>query len=45
MDMLDKQNLLSHTYDEDTFNTVIDMIRKGYYDAITQVYMELGERR
>ena len=45
MDMLDKRILLSHTYDEDTFNTVTEMIKKGYFDAITQVYMELGEKR
>jgi nucleotidyltransferase substrate binding protein (TIGR01987 family) len=44
MDMLDKRNLLAHTYDEANFEMAIEMIKDSYFFAITQVYMELGKR-
>lgn len=44
MDMLEKRNLLSHTYDEERFNFAVNMIKKDYYKAISQVYRELGDK-
>ena len=43
MDMLEKRNLLAHTYDEERFNFAIKMIKEQYYGAITQVHSYLGE--
>lgn len=44
MDMLDKRNILAHTYDEERFNFAIEMIKEEYYEAITQVHHYLGEK-
>lgn len=43
LDMLEKRNLLSHTYDEKRFNMAINRISKQYYYAISQVYKYLGD--
>jgi len=44
MDMLEKRNLMSHTYDENRFNLAVNKIKNNYYDAISQVYRILGEK-
>ena len=41
MDMLEKRNLLSHTYDEATVELVLTLIRGKYFGAISQVYQFL----
>ena len=43
MDMLEKRNLLAHTYDEERFNFAIKKIKEEYYGAISQVHSYLGE--
>ncbi|AOY75870.1 nucleotidyltransferase substrate binding protein [Clostridium formicaceticum] len=45
MDMLEKRNLLAHTYDEERFHFAIKKIKEEYYEAISQVYNYLGEMR
>lgn len=42
MDMLEKRNLIAHTYDEERFNFAIKKIKEEYYDEITQVHSLLG---
>lgn len=44
MDMLEKRNLMAHTYDEHRFNLAVNKIKNSYYEAISQVYSILGER-
>jgi len=44
MDMLEKRNLLAHTYDEERFLTAVKMVKDEYYNAISQVYLYLGAR-
>lgn len=44
MDMLEKRNLLAHTYDEERFLSAVTKVKEEYYPAITQVYNYLGER-
>lgn len=44
MDMLEKRNLLSHTYDEERFNFAVNKIKDDYYQAISQVFKLLGDR-
>lgn len=44
MDMLEKCNLLAHTYDEERFLTTIKLVKDEYYNAISQVYLYLGAR-
>ena len=38
MDLLEKRNLLAHTYDEERFNFVTMKIKTEYYSAVAQVY-------
>lgn len=45
MDMLEKRNVMAHTYDEQRFNLALSKIKDEYYDAITQVYHQLGARK
>ena len=45
MDMLEKRNLLAHTYDEERFNFAVTKVKEHYYKAITQVYQEIGGKR
>ncbi|WP_058485661.1 nucleotidyltransferase substrate binding protein [Defluviitalea phaphyphila] len=45
MDMLEKRNLMAHTYDEKRFNLAVSKIKEEYFNAISQVYNELGERK
>ncbi|MGV8146460.1 MAG: nucleotidyltransferase substrate binding protein [Alkaliphilus sp.] len=44
MDMLEKRNLLAHTYDEARFNFAVRKIKEEYYKAISQVHSLLGEK-
>ncbi len=44
MDMLEKRNLMAHTYDEERFKLALSKIKDDYYDAITQVYHYLEGR-
>lgn len=41
MDMLEKRNLIAHTYDEERFKFAIKKIKEEYYEAITQVHSYL----
>lgn len=43
MDMLEKRNLMAHTYDEERFNLAVYKIKNEYYDSITQIYIYLGK--
>jgi nucleotidyltransferase substrate binding protein (TIGR01987 family) len=45
MDMLEKRNLLAHTYDEERFNFAVTKIKEDYYKAIAQVYYELRGKK
>ncbi|HYU36244.1 MAG TPA: nucleotidyltransferase substrate binding protein [Thermoanaerobaculia bacterium] len=45
IDMLDHRNLLSHTYDEATFDTAVLAIRDRYLAAIEELHLWLLERR
>lgn len=45
MDMLEKRNLLAHTYDEERFNFAVKKIKEEYYEAICQVHSMLGKKR
>lgn len=38
IDILEKRNLLAHTYDQHNFNTALESIRKSYYPEITHLY-------
>lgn len=44
MDMLEKRNLMAHTYNESRFNLAIKKIKDEYHIAITQVYKDLGDK-
>ncbi len=44
MDMLEKRNLLAHTYDEERFVFAVRKIKEEYYEAITQVHNLLREK-
>jgi len=45
MDMLEKRNLMAHTYDEARFHFALKKIKEEYYDAISQIYLDLGAKR
>ncbi|MDY0374953.1 MAG: nucleotidyltransferase substrate binding protein [Desulfobacterium sp.] len=38
MDMLEKRNLMAHTYEEKIFRMAVDNISTKYFNAISQVY-------
>jgi nucleotidyltransferase substrate binding protein (TIGR01987 family) len=44
MDMLEKRNLMAHTYDEARFKMAVDKIKDEYYDALKQAYLDLSEK-
>ncbi|KAB3529685.1 nucleotidyltransferase substrate binding protein [Alkaliphilus serpentinus] len=44
MDMLEKRNLLAHTYNEERFNLAMKKIKDEYYTAIKQVFCDLGDK-
>jgi nucleotidyltransferase substrate binding protein (TIGR01987 family) len=43
MDMLEKRNLIAHTYDEVLFEIAVDKITNQYFNAVTQVYIYLRD--
>ena len=45
LDYLDKRNLLSHTYDEETAQAALEAIQNRYYPLIKQVYNHLKSER
>jgi len=45
IDMLDHRNLLSHTYDESTFDQAVIAIRDQYMAALEELHAWLLERR
>jgi len=44
MDMLEKRNLMAHTYNEENFRKAIESIGQDYYPAIRQVYEGLQQK-
>jgi nucleotidyltransferase substrate binding protein (TIGR01987 family) len=44
IDMLDQRNLMSHTYDKETFDAVIRSISQRYFVALEQVFTWLKQR-
>jgi len=42
MDMLEKRNLLAHTYDEEHFTLAVGLIKDSYFAAISHLYHDLG---
>ena len=45
IDMLNHRNLLSHTYDEATFDAAVLAIRDRYLAAIEELHLRLKERQ
>lgn len=43
MDMLEKRNLMSHTYDETNAELAYKLIINNYVNALKQAYLTLGE--
>ncbi|WP_373515047.1 nucleotidyltransferase substrate binding protein [Persicitalea sp.] len=43
LDMLQKRNLMSHTYDEETAELAYNLIVDTYFDAIDQVFQKLQQ--
>jgi len=41
MEMLEKRNIIAHTYDEERFRTVVTQIKESYFPAIAQIYRDL----
>ncbi len=44
IDMIDHRNLLSHTYEERTFEEAVPAIRERYFPAIGELHADLGGR-
>jgi len=44
IDMLEQRNLMSHTYDKETFDGVIRNITKSYFAAVEQVFTWLKQK-
>ena len=44
IEMLEKRNELSHTYNEDVANSAVEIIKNKYYPAVKQVYQYLKEK-
>jgi nucleotidyltransferase substrate binding protein (TIGR01987 family) len=42
MDMLEKRNLMAHTYDQNLVDLAYRLIVNDYYPALKQVYLKLG---
>ncbi|CCQ98331.1 conserved hypothetical protein [[Clostridium] ultunense Esp] len=45
LDMLQKRNLMAHTYDEKTAELAFNLITGHYFNAMKQVLLKLGEER
>ena len=44
MEMLDKRNLMAHTYEESTFRQVLEDIRLKYFEQIESMYKYFSEK-
>lgn len=44
MDMLEKRNVLAHTYDEERFKFAIKMIKEKYFQVISELHKLIGEK-
>ncbi len=44
IDMLEQRNLMSHTYDKETFDAVVRNISQRYFVALEQAYAWLKQR-
>jgi nucleotidyltransferase substrate binding protein (TIGR01987 family) len=44
MDMLEKRNLLTHTYDDASVAKALSLIREKYFNSISQVYFNLSAK-
>ena len=44
MEMLDKRNLMAHTYEENTFRQVLEDIRLKYFEQIESMYNYFNEK-
>jgi len=44
LDILDKRNLMTHTYDEETSQEVLDLIKNKYFDLMEQLYNTLKDK-
>jgi nucleotidyltransferase substrate binding protein (TIGR01987 family) len=44
LEMLDKRNLLSHTYNREQATKAVDLIKHRYYPVLEQVYLELKKQ-
>jgi nucleotidyltransferase substrate binding protein (TIGR01987 family) len=45
IDMLEKRNLLAHTYDQDNFNLALHYIKKSYFPEINHLYEFFRKRK
>ncbi len=45
MDMLEKRNLMTHTYDKEKFKFVVKKIKEEYYGAVSQVHNYLRGKK
>lgn len=44
LEMLDKRNILSHTYNREQASEAVNLIRNLYFPALEQVFLELKRR-
>jgi nucleotidyltransferase substrate binding protein (TIGR01987 family) len=44
IDMLEQRNMMSHTYDKETFDNVIHNITQRYFTALQQVFTWLKQK-
>lgn len=43
--MLDKRNMLAHTYNEENFRQAIDLIANHYFEEIEKPYLLLESKK
>ena len=43
--MLEKRNMMAHTYDQEKIENAISLIQTAFYSAIKQVYLTLGLKK
>ncbi len=44
MEMLEKRNILSHTYNREQASRAVELIRNHFFSGLQQVYLELKKR-
>lgn len=44
MDMLEKRNLIAHTYNEENFKLAVATITSSYFDVLDQLYCKLSQQ-